>query len=222
MTIAAYVLTKRPNMYENIVGNLARQTRRPDLVVVVVSNCSGYPPTLKEIGVKKSYYIHPPDHLNYSQLNNMAIESISGEVAGGGLACKMDDDDWYGPGYFAGIEEAFLGRNEISILGKYDVSVRWLYGNFKNSLKLATPRPPYPRNAPTVTGPTICVNLDHWREWPGFRYDQDCSSNQADFRFFDSLKKYNGIINTIGPEDFFYQRYPDDHCHGWREPDPEE
>jgi hypothetical protein len=227
LCLAVLVLSKRPGMYSNIIENIRRQIRKPDIVVLAVSNSPDYvrwmEADLESTEIAKTHLICPSDNLNYSKLNNEAIDFTQQKMIAPGLIYKMDDDDWYGPGYLFQMEGAFLDKPEAAIVGIKDVNTRWLYGNFKKGVEMAKIVTEKPFVADIVCGPTICINLELWRKWPLFRYNPECTPDyNADNDFFKSLGRYAGAIYSVDSREFFYQRYPPEHGHGWNQPDPKE
>lgn len=213
MQIACVIPTKRPGFAQYVAQNIGRQNRQPDLVILGVNQCGPFP------AITGTECLRLPDDYGYAQACNALCDAAASRIDTG-LICKMDDDDDYGPTYLARIEDGFIHAPESAIVGIYDVNMRWLYGNFKPCL--AKDQGPFPRPAASVCGPTISINAEKWRAWPNFRFDPTVCNIYADQGLFFSLAPYGGIVTTIASGDFFYQRWPAEHNHGWRQPDPVE
>lgn len=175
MKLALACVTRRPQMWQNVVDNIMRQTRRPDFVVIVahgdLGDMSIFNPLNSEGGISFVTSHNPQDaSLSAGDLTNSVKGFVAYHPFRTDWICSWDDDDFYGANYLAEIERAALAHPDAWILGKAQFPVRWLGGVRDGVTEQVTEAVYENDRAVWVGGPTICVNAQVWREHPTVRY----------------------------------------------------
>jgi hypothetical protein len=98
-SVSIVMATRRPEMLEHAVGQVAHQLRVSELELVLAPH--GFEPDVGRVreltGPIASLQVVPqPESVVFGDVLNAAVA-----VAGGDLVLKMDDDDWYAPEFVA-------------------------------------------------------------------------------------------------------------------------
>lgn len=202
-------------MWPNAVENLRRQARKPEVAILVTHktdvSTADWEQGVKDCGIAQAIVLHAEEKHHLGDVLGMGYEKAS-SFMDAGLICTMDDDDWYGELYFVELEAFFANHQDAAIIGKQSYRCRWM--DDKYPPRLMVPRWHYgPDRAASVAGPTIAVNVQIRRNTPKFRHPE--GDPIADVGIILSAHACNLPIYTTSPDNFFLQRYPAGHGHGW-------
>ena len=205
----------------NVLPNLARQRRKPDASILVrhltEESAEQWRKSVLECGIAEAVILHADPRYILSKVLGMGYAQAA-TMTNHGLICSFDDDDLFEEDYFTELEGCFHQRPDAAIIGKYSYPVRWMAtGYIKEPGDWG---PVEPVQVSSVAGPTIAVNCDFWHTHANFRHDPE--AQWADDGLIKACHKAGGKIYTTSARNFFLQRYPIEHEHGWPMPDPVE
>lgn len=205
----------RPAMWPNVVENLRRQARKPEMAILVTHKTEA--PTdewergVLDCGIRQYRVLHAEEQHKLGDVLGMGFKEAEKNMDVG-LICTMDDDDYYDELYFVELETFFVSHPDAAIIGKQSYRCRWM--DEKYPPRLMVPRWHYgPDLAASVAGPTIAVNVAEYRKNPNFRHP--VGDPTADVGIIMSAHACGLKIYTTTPDNFWLQRYPDSHGHGW-------
>jgi hypothetical protein len=232
MQMAVACFTKRPAMYPNILANILSQTRRPDVVSFVAhrepGNVEVLVSRLQAHGIAKVVTQVAGNESSLFDVQRLAY-SIADGLMEDGIISQFEDDDWYGPGYLAEVEETFSLHPDAIATGKPSFILRCI------GKKRTTERTCFAGscsengNCGNVAGPTISIRTSAWRAIQGIHFCPDGTSKRAfpDMAFIDALKQECGEgaplrLYSTGSKNFVLQRYQNEtHDHSWKHDMPE-
>jgi hypothetical protein len=232
MEMAVACFTKRPAMYGNIVQNILSQTRKPDVVTFVSHRFEGDIDLVKRSLISKGIVTFAStkadDNLTLHDVQRLAY-STADRLMEDGIISQFEDDDWYGPGYLAEVEQTFAAHPDAIATGKPEFLLRCI-GN-KKTTEALTFAGSCDENGScvNVAGPTISIHTSAWRSMPWLRFIPDGTSQRAfpDMAFIDALRQQYGHgvalpLYSTGPKNFALQRYQEaNHDHTWKHEMPE-
>lgn len=116
-SVSAVVPTNRTHELDNVLANIARQRHREVELVLVLHGLEVNEAALRaqatEAGVEQLVLVRADASLTLGSCMNLGIEASSGRYI-----AKMDDDNFYGPGYLSDLVEAFT-YTDADIVGKW-------------------------------------------------------------------------------------------------------
>ena len=217
--LTVLVCTRRPAFWRNVVENLDRQVRQPDLVVVVYQGFDGDLPCKDLIPNVPRIILHkaePDWNLPQKRLKGMEIITAETQV---GSVSHFDDDDRYSEHYLEEVAAAFVLHPDAAIVGKAQYYTRWTHKPITPILDGCHLSEIAPNGrVPWVAGPSISINIAKWIQHPTFRYNVDDIFD--DRALLQSVRALDLPIYTTSRDNFFYQRYPEGHNHLWAAPNP--
>lgn len=111
------VPTNRLHELDNVFGNIARQRHRDTELVLVLHGLDVDEAELQrratEAGVPRLVIVRADASLTLGSCMNLGVQASSGRYI-----AKMDDDNFYGPGYLSDLLDAF-SYSDASIVGKW-------------------------------------------------------------------------------------------------------
>lgn len=228
MQIAVACYTKRPEMYQNIVENILRQTRKPDVVTFVVHRVAGDIDLVKRSLISNGIVTFASTvagtDLTIHDVQRMAYNAADGLVEAGSIS-EFEDDDWYGPGYLAEVEAAFTQRPGAIATGKNEAIMRFFREGYTQERKVSAGGLNSDGSCINVLGSSISISVSAWRENPWIRFwpiVRPGWTSYPDCDFVDAMKSHNAQIWPTGPDNFAVCRYYDpEHDHTWKYHPPE-
>lgn len=116
-SVSAVVPTNRLHELDNVFGNIARQRHRDTELVLVLHGLDVDEAELQrratEAGVPRLVIVRADASLTLGSCMNLGVQASSGRYI-----AKMDDDNFYGPGYLSDLLDAF-SYSDASIVGKW-------------------------------------------------------------------------------------------------------
>lgn len=219
--IATVTASRRPDFWENVLDNISRQTLMPDVSILVRHRTRGradeWVRRLQEY-VPAVMCIDAPDEVELSDVLRLGFDTASENMLAPGFISTMDDDDSYGKSYLAEVAGMFEAHPDASIVGKQRYLVRWRDGRFPDQIMYSGVHPE-PHRAASVAGPTISVNVEAYRRDSNLRHPVG-SLSYADSGLIMAAHAGGHKIYTTSEDNFYLQRYPASHGHGWAMPDP--
>jgi len=212
MRISVVIGTMRPWMYENIVRNIARQTRQPDKVILVYNKTSIEPNVvlcgIRDLGIPFVYQ-RASDYWGCTGMNRICYDMGCPDSE---VMCLFDDDDWYGKEYIQEVESVFKAHPEAVLTGKGIYRMAWVNHEHPPVMQHASERLP-DGQCFSMAGSTISVNSDIWRSDPRLRIDPFAEWGDKDI--IEKAKQIGPIYDT-GPYNFMVLRYQESHNHTWK------
>lgn len=236
MKLATVTVTKRPEMWQNVIDNILRQTRRPDYLVIVRHGTFTYPVTETYALLKQNRLqgicVAVPPNWSVGEVTNHAKNSAQIVLTdwsafewnpSAGWLCTWDDDDYYGANYLAEIERAANEHPDAWLLGVTEFPVRWIGGKRDGIIERHASGVIGANNSVRgMAGPTICVNAHEWRKHPQMRYPHigvGCDSEFLQVVGNTFMREYPNEpvpIYHVPNAEFILQRYGDKaHLHDW-------
>jgi glycosyltransferase involved in cell wall biosynthesis len=171
----------RPEMLQNVLANVAKQTVPCSLIIVENGRALGTTPT----GNYTILQSHPP---HQSTAKNLGIDFV--RKSGGRFVAIFDDDDYYSPNYLL---EASKYLDKYAIVGKnqhfiYDHQGLWLLNPFQQNML-----------SDWAQGATQVFDLNKVGHYPVLR-------NNEDVEFCHNLLKRGGQVFITSILNFCYMR----------------
>ncbi|SNC65345.1 Glycosyltransferase involved in cell wall bisynthesis [Kytococcus aerolatus] len=117
VTVSAVVPTNREHELDNVFANIGRQRHQETELVLVLHGLQVDEDALRgratEAGVRELVIVRADQELTLGACMNLGVDAASGRYV-----AKMDDDNFYGPGYLSDLVEAFT-YTDASIVGKW-------------------------------------------------------------------------------------------------------
>jgi hypothetical protein len=205
----------RPSMWPNVIENLKRQVRKPEMAILVTHKTdaptSDWEKGVLACGIKQYQVLHAEDHHKLGDVLGLGFAKAE-TYMDIGLICTMDDDDFYDELYFVELETFFATHLDAAIIGKQAYRCRWMDNKYPP--RLMVPRWHSDTElAAKVAGPTIAVNVAAYRANPNLRHPE--ADPVADVGITMAAHACGLKVYTTSPDNFFLQRYPEGHGHGW-------
>lgn len=203
-SISAVVATMRPQELDRVAANLARQ-RHTDRELVLVTHGFEVPGgTLErwreEHGLSAVTVVPADRSLTLGACMNLGVEAASGR-----FVTKMDDDNYYGPGYLEDLVRAF-DYTDAAVVGKWAHYVH-LASTGATVLRFAHAEHRYTR---LVQGGTIMTERETVRRVP-FRD----VPRAVDTTFLDAIRDEGGRVYSADRFEYVSRRAATVEGHTW-------
>ena len=185
----------RPSQLTNVLHNFWRQRYEEKRLFIVESGAA--------IGVCARYGVEPTilvsRQTTIAEALNLAVDELTRRVEHQSWVCKIDDDDYYGPGYLSQIAGAPLWAD---VVGKSRV---WMKTR-GDRLRLFD----YPTDETgIITGPTIACRVGQCAEFPDVRpYGEDVG-------WLVAMRESGAKFHVTNQRYFCQRRWAWPHPHTW-------
>lgn len=203
-SISAVVATMRPHELERVAANLARQ-RHTDRELVLVTHGFAAPEGLAERwrdehGLEAVTIVPAEGGLTLGACMNLGVAAASGRYV-----TKMDDDNYYGPGYLQDLVRAF-DYTDAAVVGKWAHHVH-LAATDATVLRFAHAEHRYTR---LVQGGTIMTARDTLADIP-FRD----VPRAVDTTFLEAVHEAGGRVYSADRFEYVSRRAASTEGHTW-------
>ncbi len=190
--VSVIISTNRPDHAQAIVDNVARQSMRPQQVVVV-SHGFEFPreafAVLSSMGIELELAQAPNDWSLGRNLNH-AVELASGDIV-----VRMDDDDWYGANYVGDMMNALMFSG-AELAGKAST---FIYFEALNHTVLTMPLKEH-KYGDFVRGATFVARKSMFQEYPFAELGRGEDSSvltrlKSDGAQIYSADRFNFVVN---------------------------
>jgi hypothetical protein len=214
------ISTKRPQMWENVIENLSRQSLKPDHVVMGVHRVTDKPLNIERWCNENNipfYCKSFPESMAHVSVESEIVTKAS-ELSDNedGLIFQWDDDDWYGVGFLQEAIASYGAVPDAAIIGKSWYRVRWMGSEREIVDEGYTGIDPLSMTD-WVAGPTIGISIKSYLQNASFRHSTEFY--QIDVAILRPAASLGLPFYTTSPTNFVLQRYPNpDHEHKWKRP----